>query len=325
MAPLAPLHAADTDALAAIDACTARLDAQLDVGYERIAARCPDLARTLEQSGLAAWLPQGWKESQNDLSAGSLRELRTVATRELATRAAAREPSVARLKEILAGLGDAGQQRGGAWARFRKWLRAVFERGGQQQNETWLSRMVARVGISDAAVEVITYIALGGVIALAGFIVFNELRVAGLLGARRREEPGSDGGSAALALRTRPTWSDVERAALLDQPRLLLEMIAAKLTDLKRLPPAGAFTVRELTRAADLWEDLDRSNLTELALTAERARYADGGVSPAVVEAAVGHGRELLTRLESREAETPQARGSSTDAGNGTGVAGAGA
>ena len=36
--------------------------------------------------------------------------------------------------------------------------------------------MVARVGVSDAVIEIITYIALGAVVALAGFIVFNELR-----------------------------------------------------------------------------------------------------------------------------------------------------
>src|SRR5690242_10604373 len=94
--------AAAPDALAVIDACIARLDAQLDVGYERIARRCPDLAPALEQSGWAAWLPQGWKESRNDLSGGSLRELRALVSRELATRAVARTPSVARLKEIIA-------------------------------------------------------------------------------------------------------------------------------------------------------------------------------------------------------------------------------
>ena len=79
--------------------------------------------------------------------------------------------------------------------------------------------------------------------------------------------------------------SDVERAPLAERPRLLLELIAAKLTDLKRLPPAGAFTVRELTRAAQLAarKPIARA-CTELALTAERARYADDGVSPAVVD-----------------------------------------
>jgi hypothetical protein len=38
--------------------------------------------------------------------------------------------------------------------------------------------------------------------------------------------------------------------------------------------------------------------LSELALTAERARFAAGSVEPAVVDTAVAHGRALLTSLD---------------------------
>ena len=296
----APLHAAEPDAVAAIDACTARLDAQLDIGYERIAARCPDLARTLERSGWAAWLPQGWKESRNDLSVGSLTELRAVVTRELATPSVARTPRAERLKEILAELGATGQQRSGVWARFKNWLREVFERNEQRPDESWLERMVSRIGVSDAAIQLLTYVALGAMVGLAVFIVFNELRAAGLVGRRRTERPGEVEGEM-LALRPIPTWGDVERAALSERPRLLLELIVSKLTQLSRLPPASAFTARELTRAVDLPEEADRRRLAELALTAEQARYAEGSVAPSLLESAVAHGRELLARIESRE------------------------
>jgi hypothetical protein len=69
------------------------------------------------------------------------------------------------------------------------------------------------------------------------------------------------------------------------------------------LPPAGAFTAREVVRAAELTVPADRERLSQLALTAERARYAEGGVSAEAASLAVNHARELLTRLESR-AET---------------------
>src|SRR5262245_32693396 len=63
---IAPLQAAEPDSLAtarkAIDECTPRLDAQADVGYDRVAVRCPGLAAALEKSGVEQWLPQGWKE-----------------------------------------------------------------------------------------------------------------------------------------------------------------------------------------------------------------------------------------------------------------------
>ncbi|MEJ5755965.1 hypothetical protein, partial [Salmonella enterica] len=57
-----------------VDSCVRVLDPQLDIGYDRIAARCPDLARELEHGAWSSWLPRGWKESGNDLSAGGLKE-----------------------------------------------------------------------------------------------------------------------------------------------------------------------------------------------------------------------------------------------------------
>jgi hypothetical protein len=304
-APVAGLHAAEPDALATLDACVAKLDPHFDIGYERIAARCPDLARALEQTGWAAWLPQSWKESRNDLSAGSLAELRALVARELATQPAARAPRVERLNAVLNELGAAGQQRSGVWVRFKRWLHSLFERSAQQKREgSWLDQMVARIGLSDVVTEIITYLALGGVVALAGFIVVNELRLAGLLG-KGRAGRASDGADIAPGLRARLTWSDVERAALVDQPRLLLELIAAKLTDLRRLPPAGGFTVREIVCAADLQESTDRAYLNELALTAERARYAQGSLPALTVQSAVRSARALLARLESRDTPPP--------------------
>lgn len=297
-APGAARAAAPLDPLSAIDACIPKLDAQLDVGYDRIAKRCPELAPALEQGGWAAWLPQGWKESRNDLSAGSLRELRALVARELATQAASRGPRVERLKEILSDLGSTGQQRSGAWARFKTWVRSLFERAGRQSDEGWLSRLVSRVGVSGTVMQLITYVALALVVALAGFIVFNELRLAGVIGRRRGERAAGTQPDAA-ADRRRVTWADVEGAAMLDQPRLVLELIAAKLTDLKRLPPAGAFTVRELVRSAELSQPTDREQLNEIALTAERVRYAEETVSSAAVQSAVAGARDLLSRLES--------------------------
>jgi len=296
-APLAPLVAAQPDPLAAINSCIARLDPQLDVGYERIAARCPDLASTLEQSGWAAWLPRGWKEPRNDLSAGSLAELRASVQRELAPRTPTRMLDVQQLKGVLAQLGDASQERSSLWARFKQWLRSLFTRRDEESDVGGFSRLLDQLGVSDAVIEIITYILFGAVVALAGLIVVNELRAAGLLRARRPR--GVRGDDADVGKEKRPTLHDLEHASLTERPRLLLELIAMKLTDLKRLPPAGAFTVREIARAAQLRGEPDRSRLAELALTAERARFAAGSIEPAAVDKAVAGGRALLTTLDS--------------------------
>src|SRR5690242_8097309 len=85
----------------AIDHCVKRLDPQTDVGYERVAARCPDLTRQLDASSWSAWLPPEWKAPNNDLSAESLKDLRQVVERELATRTSERTPSLGSLHAIL--------------------------------------------------------------------------------------------------------------------------------------------------------------------------------------------------------------------------------
>jgi hypothetical protein len=148
--------------------------------------------------------------------------------------------------------------------------------------------------------EIITNVALGLEVALAANNQFNELRLAGVL-KRRRSGNAGDETADVPADRLRIAWGDVERAPLRDQPRLLLQLVAHRLTDLKLLPPAGAFTVREIVRNAHLPQQADRERLSEIALTSERVRFAESEVSPAVVETAVNHARELLSHLESRD------------------------
>ena len=292
----APGHAPVGDAMANIDACVARLDPQLDIGYDRIAARCPDLMRQLEAGAWAPWLPHGWKESGNDLSAGSLKELRELVARESNTRESslAKVPDVRSLQPILATL--AGNRDETGWSRFKSWLRSLLERREQPTDESWFSRMVSHVGISQSVIRIVTYAALAVVVIMAGIIVVNELRSAGLFGRRRR---------AARKRRSRNTgatsglsWSDIEQAQLRDRPRMLLDLIIRRLTDHGSLPPAGALTVRELTRAARLPEAADRSRLEELALAAERVRFSRAELQAEGLEESVAGGRVLLDRLE---------------------------
>ena len=296
--PLVARADTEQDPLRAIDSCLARLDAETDVGYGRIAARCPGLARTLEESGWSAWLPKGWKEPNNDLSAGSLEELRVLLARELATRAAeSRTPDVANLRRILVDLGPAGGERSGLWARFKEWLRAIFESGQRPRDDHWLDRMIDRMGLSQVAIEMITYAALALIVLLAVLIVVNELRAAGFLPAsRRRAQPGDALGEPRE--RRRVTLRDIELAELHEKPRLMLELVTARLTDLHLLPPSGSLTVRELARSAQLRDADDRARLEELARVAERERFSAQGASPGSIEAAIEQGRILLARLQ---------------------------
>src|SRR5258707_6656496 len=168
--PVAPQPASaaqlpTTAQLPALDACLSRLDPELDIGYDRIAARCPELAKQLDHGAWAPWLPRGWKEPGNDLSAGGLREFRELVDRESAASASPRAPDIRHLKGVLNDL--AGTSSAGWWSRFKEWLRSRLETREQATDESWFTRMVSHVGISQSLRKLIAYAALAAVIVLA--------------------------------------------------------------------------------------------------------------------------------------------------------------
>jgi hypothetical protein len=288
---LAPV-AFGQEGLDAVDNCIKRLDPQTDVGYVRIAARCPDLAQRLQASSWAAWLPKDWQASSSDLSAGSLKELRELVARELATRTTRRAPSLAPLTVILAELGPMEDHNRGLWARFTRWLREALERGDPSPARDWLE--VPPSGLSQAVIDLICYACLAAVVVMAMVIILNELREAGVFAARRtarkaRHRP---------ELNVRPDWAAIQKAPARDRPRLLLELIAIRLMELNRLPPAAGFTVHELLRKARLVEAEDQALLADVALAAERVRFSQEQIPGASLEAVVERGRRVLEHLE---------------------------
>jgi hypothetical protein len=281
--------------LSGIDSCVSRLDPQLDIGYDRIAARCPEFVKQLEHGAWAPWLPRGWKETGNDLSAGGLREFRDLVARESDGGLSGRTPDFRHLKVVLRGLANTSSE--GRWSRFKSWLRSILETRQEPTDESWFTRLVSHVGFSQSLRQIIAYSALAAVLLLAAAIVVNELRAAGILtrrrdAARRTQLPLSDSGAEAVV------WSDVERAQLVDKPRLLLQLIVRRLSDRGYLPPAGALTVRELTQAARLPEPDDRTRLSELALAAERVRFSGHDPGAERLDESLARGRELLDRLD---------------------------
>jgi len=283
------------DALRAIDDCIARLDTELDVGYARIAARCPDLTPALEQSPWAAWLPADWNRPDNELSAAGLSELRSLLARAAgpATRGrlAPRTDSVA---GVLARVTPPADSHSGWWLRFKDWLHRIFT-PQQPADNGWLRRWLRQIKLSTDTARLIVWSALALVVALAAAIVVSELRVAGLLGGRvartrARGQPSRPRGTAALA--------DIERAAAERQPGLLLELIAAQLAEQDRLPPARALTARELELHARLPDESARRRLAELVAVCERVRFSATAVTAASLAAALHSGRALLAAIE---------------------------
>ena len=135
---LVPFAYAQTpDALAALDDCASRLDAGLDVGYARIAARCPTLTRTLEHSPWAAWLPADWKEPHNQLNAEGLRALHKTLEGESTAASGTRLLHPERVGAVLERLTRPDGAEEGWWPRFKRWLRELRARAPHDERRWW--------------------------------------------------------------------------------------------------------------------------------------------------------------------------------------------
>jgi Domain of unknown function (DUF4129) len=284
------------DAVRVIDDCIARLDSELDVGYARIAARCPELTPALTEGPWAPWLPAGWDRPNNQLTAGGLSELRGLLAREASPAVSGRPaPHPERVAAVLATVTRLDPGSVSWWQRFKEWLRSIVAARGERSDH-WLARWLEGMRLATSTGQLIVWSALTLVVALAAGIIVNELRIAGLLGrragARRTSGAGMPRAGQALAL------AQIERAAPERQPALLLELIASRLAEQERLPPARALTARELEQRARLPDESGRPRLAQLVGVCERLRFSGDEVSAASVAAALRGGRALLGALD---------------------------
>ena len=297
---------ASTGAVEAIDSCLHRLNPDVDVGYDRVAGRCPVLARRLQESGVATWLPVDWQRSGNDLSADGLRELRELLVRELPVSApeGAHHPGTRHVGDILASLIRVDEEHSGWWARTRAWLRNIFASTDEAADEGWLERMTGHSGVSQTVLELVSYVALALVVVLTLVIVANELRVSGVWGGVGRRRSGARGagsrtataaGLGGSAVGAAPLdWQGVQGSPLAQRLGLLLELVIARLNERGGVRLSRGVTVRELLSVAALADERERERLGALARASERVRFSDVAVSEEEVAGVMEEGRLLL-------------------------------
>jgi hypothetical protein len=284
--------AATTDALSAIDACTENLQ-----GEDRVAVRCPQLAQALKANDWAAWLPAEWQDQYEDLSARSLAALRMSVARELALRTSRNAPPLALLRPILANLESRNERAPRTWwERLRNWLRGLAEPSPAADGEShWYARLIGHAQLSAVLLRWLAYATLALVVTLAAWIVFAEWRAArsGHVGTARDDSAAPRSPVTCSDVH----WQDIEAAPSEERLRILFALIIARLTAARRLPGAGALTVRQLARLAELADVDDRERLAEVAFAAERERFAKEAPSSATLAHALARGRELLESL----------------------------
>jgi hypothetical protein len=288
---------AEDPALEILEACRAKLDDRVDVGLARIAKRCPELLPALQKAPWRSLLPldmqqAGVGDRRDDISAQSLRELAELVRESNAANASRPAPDVARLAPVLAALGEQGQQGATRWERFKRWLRDKLQRDRKEGEESWLEELGQEFQTSEGVARIITYSGYALVGLLVLFVVWSELRAAGLFGGRR----AAGARTAAGEWRRRLQLADVMQAPLAARPGLLLKLLGEALTRAQRLPAAEGLTASALVRQARL-EDLERAQLEQVARTAEAVRYSPATPADEKLEGAVSTARSLLEKL----------------------------
>jgi hypothetical protein len=286
--------AAEDPALAALDACRAKLDARSDVGMERIEKRCPDLMPALLGAPWSNLLPNGMRDRRDEVSAESLRALGELV--RSANRAALRPaPGKENLAPVLAELGERGQQGATRWERFKRWLQEKLDRRGDEEDDeqSLLDDIGREFETSEGVARLISYLGYGLMALLVMFIIWVELRAAGLFGGAR----GLGRVNRATEWRRKLLLADVMAAPLADRPGLLLKLLGEALTRANRLPAADGLSAGAMVRRAQLDSDAERAELAQVAATAEAVRYGPSPPAPERLEGAVGSARALLAKF----------------------------
>lgn len=284
--------AADDAALRVVEECRARLDARTDVGMERIQKRCPELMPALATAPWRDLLPPTLRERRDEISAESLRALVEL-VKQSQGESRRDAPSRERLDPVLADLGDKGEEGTTRWERFKRWLKDKLENRKEDDDSGWIDKLARQLKTSEGVAQFITWTGYVMVGVLVAFVIWSELRAAGLLGGARRE---SRGGPAA-EWRRRVLLADVAKAPLAERPGMLLRLLGEALTRSQRLPAADGMTAMAIANRARLESDDEREELRRVGATADAVRYAADSPPDETIESTVDSAKALLEKF----------------------------
>jgi hypothetical protein len=285
---------ADDAALRVVEACRARLDPATDVGIERIQKRCPELLPALATAPWRDLLPQTLRERRDDISAESLRALAELVRRSGNGATLRDAPSREKLEPVLAELGAKGQEGATRWDRFKRWLKEKLENRKDDDEASALEKWSRQFQTSEGIAQAITYAGYVMVGLLVMFVIWSELRAAGLLGGTSLKRVSSD---PAAQWRRRLMLADIGAAPLADRPGMLLRLLGEALTRAERLPAAEGLTAAAIVRRASLDSEQERAELAQVATTADSVRYGASTPPDEELEGTVAQAKGLLEKF----------------------------
>jgi len=254
---------------------------------------CPDLYAALAASELAPFLPLDWAER---VSPAKLRGMRELLAPAAAPAGPWPDPGV--VAGVLAGIQTAQLEREKTlWQRFTDWLKRILERKSASSDSRWLEDWLRENSPSE---RVVRGIFTGLVILLVAgvlWVVYSELRAAGLLGRRRAVSLEQSVSGAAPASRRVSTLADASESEL---PAVLIALLLEQLRRLGQVQDRRSMTHRELVRAAHFDSAGEGETFRALVAVAERLRYAAMAPAAEALRDVVGEARGLLEGLSRR-------------------------
>jgi len=285
----APPDAAMTTAAAqaVLNSCVARIgdDARADVPQ-----RCPEVPAALRALGYEPLLGSGWERR---LSGISLRDLRDL-TRRYQRPALSNAPSLTGLPQVLQAM-QRDQAPHSWWQSFKERLRRWFQLPSAG-DASWLAQLLSLV--PPLVARLLFYGTTAGVIAVALWTIWRELRESGVMQRHAREAAGATtrGHCADGAGSTELGPADVEAALPGQRAAVLLQFLLQVLRRAGRVRAERALSCRELVEQVSFDSLEQRQRFAAVAHWAERERYATEDVQsePAAV---LAQGRTLYTEL----------------------------
>jgi len=288
---LAALLGSSSAGAAPIDTLRACADTTANaVGIKDLDAACPGLEASLQALGLDRTLYQGWRER---LNRDSLRDLvRLEASYRGSTPAT--PLNVAALSGILAALArEQNPAPKSWWDAFTAWLRAWLK-SHDADSFSWLDGWLEKLQHSATLWHAVLYSLIGLVLAIAAWVVFNELKAAGVGGQRRPDPATPHGGAIDDSPDASPASAPVAPA---DQLSALLRLLVKRLLQAGRLKAERALTHRELVLGSRFDSGSQRAAFAAIAATAESVLYGARGASPEQLRSVLRQGHTLLAEL----------------------------
>ena len=180
------------------------------------------------------------------------------------------------------------------WERFKDWVRSLIDKPDARRKDSWLSRWLDEHAPGQKVVEGILYVLLAALMAGIAWVVYSELRAAGLFDRWRRRQRERAAAAAAPAAERPLTLAGASDA---EAPSILLALLVGELRRLGRVQDRQSMTHRELGSAARFDAVAEGEAFRNVLGIAERLRYDAAPPATTTLRQVIDAGRALLESL----------------------------